>query len=209
MADRYILSFDPGKSSGIALGVVGDDNPYRLVEAWQVEGGVVGLAAWVRDNFVPHSETDHAHWDFWELKPGLPNPRVCSEKFTPLQNKGFAQTLDSTEPLRCEGALIALGVMPDYPDDRWRRPNAMYLYGGSNLAGKKKRGKDFLKSRGMYLTGRDVGRKDANDAISAIWHGVSYAAHILKHEPTFRAISDWTAEYDGLVNLGNDEGTHS
>ena len=206
MADQYILSIDPGKSSGIALGVIGGNKPYDLVKAWQVEGGVVGLSEWLYDNFVSRSETDHDHWNFWELEQGGLDARVCSEKFTPLQNKGFAQTLDSTEPLRCEGALIALGVMPDYPAHEWRRPQVMYLYGGKTLAEKKKRGKDFLKSRGMYLTGKDVGRKDANDALSATWHGISYAAQILKHAPTFRAISDWVVEYDALVNLGNDEG---
>ena len=119
---------------------------------------------------------------------------VCSEKFVPLGGKGFAQTLASTEPLRREGALIALGVMPDYPDPRWRRPNSMYLYGGKNLAEKKKRSRQFLKDTGNYVTGKDVGCKDSNDAMSATLHGISYTAQVLKHEPTYRLISDWVEQ---------------
>jgi len=183
----YILSFDPGKSSGIAYGKVGVGTPYELIERWQFSGGLSGLLGWM-DRYPdvfdyplcpPADEDDHV---------------IISEKFVPLQGKGFAQTLDSTEPLRCEGALVARYYMPDYPDPRWRRPAEMYLYGGSDLTEKKKRARMFLKDHGILTTGKNVGQPDGDDANSAIWHGISYAARVLKHRPTFEWIADWSRE---------------
>ena len=182
---QHLLSFDGGKSSGIALLEFSASKPVRLVKAWQVERGVVGLIEWV-DNYL-----------YWDTR-GLEDVRAIytgedaftihhtiSEKFTPLQHKGFNLTMDSMEPVRCEGALIALDVMPDYPTPEWRRPQSMYLWGGDTLADKKKNAYQALKDRGIALTGRDVGCKDAYDARSAVWHGVSYVCQVIKHKPSF------------------------
>lgn len=177
----YILSIDPGVSSGFALGVVKPGKPYELVKAWQVEGGVTGLIGWV----------EH------ELPDLLPETIMIAEKFTPLQNKGFSHTLGSVEPLRGEGALIALGLMPDYPDKRWRRPQDMYIFGGTNLKERKKKAQKFLKDNGMYITGKMVGCKDADDSRSAIWHGLSYTAQELKSKETFQLIADWSEREEG------------
>lgn len=190
MSDTYILSFDPGKSSGIAFGKITDNHPYRLVEAWQVEGGVTRIGQWVR----AYHASDDDEW--WVGRDGLKVDHVISEKFTPLQHSNFNLTMDAVEPLRCEGALVTLGVMPDYPNEKWRRPADMYVYGGANLAEKKKRGRQFLKDHGMYRTGKQVGCKDSNDATSATWHGISYAIKGLGHKPTFDMVSDWLDKQD-------------
>lgn len=173
---QYILSFDPGKSTGVALGAVDEDNPYWLIQAWQFEDGPRGLIEWL----VAHAGEigDYA---------------VISEKFVPLNGQPFGQTLDSTIPLVCEGVLLATGVMPDYPDPRWRRASTMYLYGGSDRPEKLKRARAYLKDRGMLQTGKMVGCKDANDANSAILHGISYAAQVLHHRKTFDSITEWAA----------------
>ena len=86
---------------------------------------------------------------------------------------------------------MALGVMPDYPAPVWRRPNEMYLYGGKNVAEKRKSARVFLKDTGNYRTGSDVGEKNSDDSMSATLHGVSYVAKVLKHEPTMAMILDW------------------
>lgn len=175
MTDQYILGIDPGKSSGLA--VIGYNNQYPWLDyVVQIEGGVLALVEWLK-----------IHWP-----ATLPIETVISEKFTPLSGGGFNQTLDSVEPLRGEGALIALGLMPDYPDPKWRRPDRQYLYGGGSLAEKKRRAHRFLKEAGFYVTGKDVGCKDANDARSAMLHGLSYLAQVVKHKPTYDLISDWT-----------------
>lgn len=198
VTNQYVLSIDPGKSSGIALGKYSETEPYSLMEAWQFSGGAASLKgvfknATTRLGGIPSGF-------------GLSGFRVAdrftiiSEKFTPLQNKGFGLTMDSVEPLRGEGVLLAFDVMPDYPHETWRRPNEMYLYGGDDLVAKRKRAHLFLKENGMYVTGKTVGCPDANDARSAILHGLSYVARVKKHQPTFDLIAGWTGRIDSAAN---------
>lgn len=189
---RYILAIDPGKSSGLALLSYGG-HPAELVQAWQVEGGLGGLAEWFRG----HTE-DSPFLTGWVL-PEVGEvgylyeeaPTVICEKFVPLAGGGFSQTLDSTEPLRIEGALVWQGLMPDYTsgEKRWQRPNAMYRYGGSNLAERKKRARAFLKAHDLYTMPKDLGTKDSNDAMSATLHGLAYLMTTVKHRPTWDLIA--------------------
>lgn len=192
MGSTCIISFDPGVSSGIAFGSYDVDRPYTLHKAWQFSGGLSGLLEWC--NGITRSHTGWWHHDQWL---GV-EPVTISEKFTPLQNKGFSLTMDSAEPLRCEGALVALGLMPDYSasEARWQRPNQMYRYGGKSLVEKKRLAHLFLKENNMYVTGKTVGCPDANDARSAILHGVAYAAK--SNKPTFDMIADWSRQNEGL-----------
>lgn len=195
MTDQYILACDPGKSSGYAL-IGYSKSKVWLERAFQVEGGIAGFLEWWKDHYVTNlgiptfavGDEDEDTWVCLHRNECI----VISEKFTPLSGGGFNQTLDSVEPLRGEGALIALGLMPDYPDPKWRRPDRQYLYGGANLAEKKRRAHRFLKDSGFYVTGKDVGCKDANDARSAMLHGLSYLAQVVKHKPTYDLISNWT-----------------
>lgn len=164
-----------------------------LEKAWQVEGGTSGLIRWVNRGVLPLRLVGSGIYGTrGEIKFNAETLTVISEKFTPLSGGGFNQTLDSVEPLRGEGALIALGLMPDYPDPKWRRPDRQYLYGGGSLAEKKRRAHRFLKDSGFYVTGRDVGCKDANDSRSAILHALSYLSQVGKHKPTYMLISNWT-----------------
>lgn len=43
---EYVLSIDPGVSTGIALIGYAPDDPPTLEGAWQFGGGVVGLGTW-------------------------------------------------------------------------------------------------------------------------------------------------------------------
>lgn len=81
-----MLSLDPGKQTGIALGSYGDDEPYELLNVWQVSGGLHGFIDWWRDQ-----------------QRLLPTYLVC-EKFV-LRNNAFVA---DTEPLLIEGALRVL-----------------------------------------------------------------------------------------------------
>lgn len=202
---EYLLSIDPGKSSGVALLSYDENTAPTLEESWQPENGVVGLRGWLREHTYeyiegpevflrdPHFDPDYGH-DFgdwgthWTEDPRL---TIISEKYVPLPGRGFHHTLDSVEPLRGEGFLVGMGLMPDYPDQRWRRADRMYLHGGKSLAEKRKRSHRYLKESGYYVTGADVGRKDANDVRSAILHGLSYLTQVLNHRPTFDSISSW------------------
>ena len=204
MSKKYVLAFDPGKSNGVALLSYSDTEPARLVRAWQFGNGVQGLIDWLEAHYL-RGEFSYSN-RLWVL-PASCHPNsiqwvpsqqltVVSEKFTPLQGKGFAQTLDSTVPLVCEGVLIALGVMPVYTskEKRWQRPNAMYRHGGSTLADKKKRSRAFLKKNGLYVLPKELGTPDNNDAISAILHGLNYITHTLNHRSTWDAYYETESE---------------
>ena len=207
MSDKYVLACDPGKSSGVALLAYNETEPAKLVKAWQFGNGVQGLIDWLDVHRLWDYDCGYgSHEQFWIL-PMTAHPSssgyvwdsqltVISEKFTPLQGKGFAQTLDSTLPLVCEGVLIAYGVMPVYDskEKRWQRPSLMYRHGGSTLAEKKKRSRAFLKKNGLYVLPKELGTPDNNDAISAILHGLNYLTHTLNHRPTWDAYYETESE---------------
>lgn len=223
MTDNFILSIDPGLSSGLALIAYNEERVW-LEGAWQFGGGVAGLISWITDNWCEY------YWDSeWmsEHASGLKHPEnrykvladveitdtrydpdtdddievvlekkvltVIAEKFTARNTQGFSYRTDALEPLRCEGALIALGLMPDYTvaEKRWRDPAVQYLVGGTGKADKKKRQHKFLKDSGFYRTGKDLGTPDADDFRSAAAHGIAYLAKELKHEPTFELLTEW------------------
>lgn len=177
---KLLISVDPGKSSGLAaLGY--DDSGVWLEDAHQASPGVGALIQLVKDV------------DFgW----GGNKPTWISEKFIPRPGGGFGQSLDSTLPLVGEGALIALGLMPEYSpgEKRWRAPQLQYIVGGEGLADKRKRQHKFLKDSGFYRTGKDLGAPDADDFRSACAHGLAYLARGQKHMPSFELISGWVEE---------------
>lgn len=200
---EYVLSFDPGVSNGVALGRISEDTPYELVNAWQFRGGASALRDWIHQWWdVYYSNPNHLQFNtgttIWDLT-------VISEKFTPLQGKGFSLTMDAVEPLRGEGVLIALDVMPDYePGSKvWQRPNEMYFCGGSKLAEKKKLSRKFLKDTGNYRMPRVLGTPDSDDAMSATLHGIAYVMKTLKHKPTFDLISEWSENHDRISGEGS------
>ena len=205
MSDKYVLACDPGKSSGIALLAYNETEPAKLVKAWQFGNGVQGLLDWLDAHRLWDYDCGYgSHEQIWVL-PMTAHPSssgyvrdsqltAISEKFVPVPGKGFAQSLDSTLPLVCEGVLIAYGVMPVYDskEKRWQRPNTMYMYGGSTLAEKKKRAREFLKKHGLYVTGKELGTPDNNDAVSAILHGIAYVVKTLEHRKTWDAYFEET-----------------
>lgn len=207
MDTNYILPIDPGLSSGVALIGYNDERVW-LEEAWQFGGGVKGLIDWNWEHTYDYIEgptsfvinppwnIDTRHdfgddFDFnWTEDPTL---TIITEKFTARNTQGFSYRTDALEPLRCEGALIALGLMPDYTvaEKRWRDPSVQYLVGGNGKADKKKRQHKFLKDSGFYRTGKDLGTPDADDFRSAAAHGLAYLARELKHKPTFELMTEW------------------
>lgn len=184
---EYVLSIDPGISTGIALLSYEEDRPAELVEGWQFTGGVVTLVNWVEGHLF-HEDEALIVSDIL-----IPWGSIIAEKFTARNTRGFSYTTASLEPLRGEGALIALGLMPDYTasEKRWRDPKYQYLVGGKDKADKKKRMHAFLKDNGFYRTGRDLGSPDADDFRSAVAHGIFYIARELKHRPTWDLIANW------------------
>lgn len=187
----YLLSIDPGLSSGLALFEYGDDLPATLVRAWQFPGGVQGLSQWFDENTVGSScAPDNASWeldltDGTSLQSRYGDTIIC-ERFTARAQTGFSYTTASLEPLECQGFLKAHGLMPfDMTDPRWRDPRLQYFAGGKDKAEKKKRMHAWLKDHGFYVVGKQLGAPDADDARSAIAHGIAYLRGI-EHGTTIK-----------------------
>lgn len=85
----YILTLDPGKSSGIALGYYDDTVAYESRKVWQVENGLEGFLEWW-----------NKEWS-WIVLLG---PEVVSERFVLRSQKFVADTT----PLLIEGAIRVL-----------------------------------------------------------------------------------------------------
>lgn len=188
---EYLLSVDPGRSTGITLWEVPDDTHATMLGAWQFGGGLGGFMKWYQN----HIDVDYGEvvgWLFHDAEIygtiSLYEVRAVVEKFTPLQNKGFGLTLDSVEPLRIEGALVAMGIVPDYEPSspHWQRPNEMFWVPGKNAAEKRKRQVAWVKERfpELHLTGKSVNAPDADDARSAQWHALAYLRR--NHLPSAR-----------------------
>lgn len=199
MADNYILSIDPGKSSACVL-LAYNDREVWLEKAWQFGGGVSGLVSWLDDHIGNTShgkelgpgENETPPWSvFLELECA-----TITEKFTARNTQGFSYTTDSLEPLRGEGALIALGLMPDYTpnEKRWRDPKLQYLVGGKDKADKKKRLHRFLKESGFYVAPSAVDSPDADDVRSALGHALAYLQREVKHRGVHDMVTKWIEE---------------
>lgn len=161
----YLLSIDPGMSTGIVLGKFTGDTAYERILRWQVEEGLYGFFDW--------HESIPGDW----LHAGV----VVVEKFVPLPMARTFKT-EELEPIRIEGAIEALGISPV-----WQRAASMVLAGGDTPAQRKRRSDDRLRALGLWSTptnmGKDYTLKDCNDINSAQKHAISYLRSI-SHKPT-------------------------
>lgn len=168
MSDIHIgIAIDPGESTGYCVFTWSDAEPLEVLSCLQFRGGAQVIA-----QVLPVLVAAH--------KPEV----LVVEKFTPRQNEGFSHTRESVEPLRGEGVLYGLGLGHLI---QWAEPSQQYFMGGETLPDKKKRSREFLKRHGLHLTGRDVGEKDANDAISAQLHAIAWLRR-KRHIPTINAL---------------------
>lgn len=169
-----VVSVDPGKSSGAAVLSYGSATAAELIAAYQVYPGVNVFRSLVS-----------------RIQAGFPGATWIAEKFSPRPNAGFGQGLDSTIPLVCEGVLIDRDLLPEYAtgEKRWVAPVNQYVFGGRDKASKKRAQHAWLKANGFYVTGGDLDAADADDARSAIAHGLSYLMRVEKHRPTFEMLS--------------------
>lgn len=179
MSNHYVLSIDPGLSTGIVLGHYTETEPYVRDAFWQVEEGLPGFKRWLK-----------VHWDvlgYWWFPEaaaetfGFPEPTVVVEQFVPLAS-ARAFKVEELEPIRIEGAIEALEIAAV-----WQRAGAQVLAGGDTPAQRKKASDDLLRRAGLWTTGKMVNMPDSNDVNSAQKHGMHYMAFDLKHEPTMKA----------------------
>lgn len=216
---EYVLSIDPGWSSGVVL--IGYDNSSVWREqAYQFEGGRAALAGFLDYHWIEagwDGYNDEPRYQRFDTNRGLaaftedrPNYSpinendgdypadltVIVEKFQARATEGFSYTTRSLEPLVCEGTIIDRGLVPDYSasEKRWRQPKDQYLVGGEDLADKKKRQHRFLKESGFEIGRKEIGETLPNydDARSATAHALAYLVKVRKHQPTWKLITDWS-----------------
>lgn len=161
----YLLTIDPGMSTGITLGHYTESTRYERTQFWQVEGGLAGFRQW-RDRYYRRK---------------LGRWTVVCEKFVPLPAPRTFKTQE-LEPIRIEGV-----VEDTMLDVVWQRAASMVLAGGTTPAQRKRASDDVLRRLGLWTTGSMVGMKDANDVNSAQKHAIAYLRSI-KHRPTIEAL---------------------
>ena len=154
---KAILSIDPGKQTGIALGIYGD-GAYQLLKVWQVADGLKGFIKWW------NKHGNKVIW-FREWADRKPIKLVC-EKFVLRSNQFVADT----EPLLIEGALTALHD----GEIVWQLRSDKSLVDDT-----------VLKQHNLWHTGKQVDWKDARDTNDAIIHALAYLKKN-KHIPTLQ-----------------------
>lgn len=203
---KTLISIDPGMSSAIVIGTYSDTEPYKMTHAFQIEGGVEGLLDLVRvshgedwnmnlygylyvgtksfEVYSEHLVGIHADGDFCSedscpcFETQLETATVICEKFKPRgAGNNFAYKTNDLEPLRVEGAILAMGINPT-----WVQPAQQYFASGDSKSSVTNAHR-WLKANGLHITGKDVGCKDANDARSALLHSISYLRRT-HHMPT-------------------------
>lgn len=183
---KTLISIDPGMSTGVICGTYSDTEPFRVTHAFQIEGGVERFVREV-DLFWSETRTPMNRFSvgsYWWDADNIEEDLVfIAEKFTARgsANAGFSYRTEALEPLRVEGAILALGI-----DPTWVSPQQQYFMGGESKAEKLKNRNAWFKEHkdlGYYITGKDVGCKDADDARSALAHCISYLRRG-KHFPT-------------------------
>lgn len=196
--EKTLISIDAGMSTGLVVGTYSDGSPFELTHAFQIEGGVEGFLERVSHYEDTDSFSDGGNCfsvedltDCWRKtfvlwygdilgRDYVEEPTILVEKFNARgsANSGFSYTTASLEPLRVEGAILAMGVNP-----HWVQPAQQYFLGGKDKTEKKKRQHKWLKDNGFYISPKSVGAKDADDARSALSHCISYLRR-QKHKPT-------------------------
>ena len=194
---KTLISIDPGMSTGISVGTYSDTEPYKLTHFFQIEGGLEGFLKNVRhyddtDDFSSGGTCFSVESQTGEWRDGcclwfgdilgqdeIESPVFLVEKFTARGGgQGFALRTEHLEPLRIEGAMLAMGLKP-----HWVSPPQQYFAGGEGKAKKKQAQHKWLKEKGLYVTGKMVDSSDADDVRSSIAHAVGWLMR-QKHRPT-------------------------
>lgn len=163
---KTLISVDPGVSNGISAFSFSDTKPAELVWFAQFRGGAKALREEVS-----------------QLRGYFPSETWIYEDFTARNTNGFSYTTATLEPLVGIGVLMGLGIIDR--DDPLQRcaPPLQYFAGGKTLPEKKKAQHRWLKEKGMWVTGKDVGQPDADDVRSSMAHAIAWLRR-QKHVPT-------------------------
>lgn len=154
-----VLSIDPGKATGFALGFYDDSHPYTLEETWLTQDGIKGFREWYWN--TPDN------W-FFEATNKF---EVVVEGFVLRQN-GFLASLLGVEII---GFIKGL----DQYDNVFWQSRTDKSFSKTN----KKAADELLKEHGLWQTGKKFNHTDGRDVNDAIIHGLAHMKKI-RHEPS-------------------------
>lgn len=161
------MAVDPGMETGVVVLEFEGDTPARIVRRVQVTGGLDGLVPRLPMR-LDQRTVDHV---------------VC-EKFRTTPRVYRAAEL---EALRIEG-LVKTSTYWAGVDLEWQYPDSMLLRGSVGSRSENKRAADdTLRDMGLWTTGSQVSRPNANDVNSAMKHAVAFLRKV-GHRPTLDAL---------------------
>lgn len=143
----YLVSVDPGLATGVTLGSYDDIHAWERIDFWLIKNGLDGFLDWYH-GVAP----DRAYSACW-----------VSERFILRDNDFIA----NTEPLRIEGAMIALGLDPIFQQ---RTDKALCK-------------DEVLKRHKLWVTGKQCGHTDGRDVNDSCIHALARMKK-LKHLPS-------------------------
>lgn len=159
--NSYLLSIDPGRSTGISLGIFSDAEAYELVDSWQPRGGAEGFIDWWQSGKL-----------FAAMGPWTDGDVMISERFI-LRSSPKDGRVPDIEPVRIEGVMLGMGLRVLY-QDRWMKASV---------------DDQILKDHGLWVTNKEARERfdhtDARDVNDSIIHGLAFLKS-RKHLPTLR-----------------------
>lgn len=158
---NYVLSIDPGKTTGWAVGQYDEKTPYTVMDFGITHDGMDGFTTWWRR----HTN----RLEGWGFFGDYELITVVVEGFALSGGNNFVANLDGVEII---GFLK--GVV-DYLVIQKRTDKALVH-------------DDILKRNGMWYTGKQVGHTDGRDVNDAVIHGIVYAIR-QKNQPTMKYLT--------------------
>jgi hypothetical protein len=147
--------------SGIVWGHFEPGHPLMRDGYAQVSGGIEGFEKFFEEKFIG----EYYLGDWFQIL-------VCEKfKTRPLAR---SYKLNELEPIRIEGYLYQFDPVWQWPEQRSLTSDGV------------KASEDILKRKGLWLTGSDVGSKNADDVNAAQLHLLAYMRNI-GHTPTIEA----------------------
>lgn len=152
-----LMAIDPGKATGMASGHYSDTEPLVFDDIWTIPNGVDGFAE-----------------AYWSCGDSIYGDRLVVETFV-LRANEFLANVEGVEVIGFIKGTQTNGV-------HWQaRGDKADLTGGKGEPANNA----FLKSHGLWQTGKMVGWKDGRDANDAIIHALVHMKKI-RHVPTLQ-----------------------
>lgn len=153
-----VISIDPGKATGIAMGYYDESHPYQLAEAYLSQDGIEGFREW----WIGVDGTEYLD---------DPDTEFVVEGFVLRQNNflpsllgveiiGFLKGMDQSKKIFWQSRT----------DKSFSRTN-------------KKAADELLKAHDLWQTGKKFNHKDGRDVNDAIIHALAHMKKI-RHEPS-------------------------